>query len=269
MEVPGGAKNKVWVLISELLGTSMLAAAINWGGCSGGTPECVGLVVFIMAQVFGPISGGHFNPAVTVAILIKHRHEKCGPSVFYSLLIIVSQILGAMLGCAICLMGFPLSPTKEAHIPAPGNHYLTQLCPANGCNDGGKLMGQTFLVEFMMTFLFVTFVLQIVKHNGAKDVPINAVAIGVALYACVQTAGGISGGCLNPAIGIVQPIFQKVMNARIYPNAPKTQLIYQGAYIGATLLGGIFAGVFQRFFNEVAIRKADAAKTQEIELGAL
>lgn len=46
-------------------------------------------------------------------------------------------------------------------------------------------MGQTFLVEFMMTFLFVTFVLQIVKHNGAKDVPINAVAIGVALYACV------------------------------------------------------------------------------------
>lgn len=49
MEVPGGAKNKLWVLVSELLGTAMLAAAINWGGCSSGTPQCVGLVVFIMA----------------------------------------------------------------------------------------------------------------------------------------------------------------------------------------------------------------------------
>ena len=269
MEVPGGNKNKLWVLISELLGTAMLGAAINWGGCSSGTPHCVGLSVFIMAQVFGPISGGHFNPAVTVGMLIKHRHEKCGPSLFYALLTIVCQILGCMLGCAISLMGFPLGEQKDAHLPSAGGHYLTQLCPANGCNDGGKLMGQTFLVEFMMTFLFVTFVLQIVKHNGAKDVPINAVAIGVALYACVQTAAGVSGGCINPAVGIVQPIFQKVMNARIYPNAPKTQLIYQGAYIGATLLGGIFAGVFQRFFNEPAVRKADAAKKQEIELGAL
>jgi glycerol uptake facilitator-like aquaporin len=46
-----------------------------------------------------------------------------------------------------------------------------------------------------------------VKHNGAKDVPINAVAIGIALYTTVQTAQGISGGCVNPAIGAIQPVF--------------------------------------------------------------
>ena len=66
MEVPGGHQNKSWVLISEFLGTAMLAAAVNWGGTSSGTPHCAGLTVFIMAQVFGPISGGHFNPAVSV-----------------------------------------------------------------------------------------------------------------------------------------------------------------------------------------------------------
>lgn len=269
MEVPGGKQNKVWVLISELLGTAMLAASINWGGCSSGTPQCVGLTVFIMAQVFGPISGGHFNPAVTVAMMIKHRHETCGASLFYGILIIVAQILGAMLGCAICLMGFPLSAQSGKQLPAAGGHYLTQLCPANGCNDGGKLMGQAMLVEFMMTFLFVTFVVQIVKHNGAKDVPLNALAIGIALYTCVQTAAGISGGCLNPAVGIVQPIFQKVMNARIYPNAPKTQLVYQAAYIVGPLFGGVFAGVFQRYFNEYAITKAKAAHDQEVELSGL
>lgn len=171
-----------------------------------------------------------------------------------------------MLGCAVCLMGFPLSAQKDSKLPAAGGHYLTQLCPANGCNDGGKLMGQAMLVEFMMTFLFVTFVIQIVKHNGAKDVPVNAVAIGIALYACVQTASGVSGGCLNPAVGIVQPIFQRIMNGRIYPNAPKTALIYQGAYIVGPMFGGIFAGLFQRYFNEVAISKASASKNDEIEL---
>ena len=124
MEVPGGKENKVWVLISELLGTSMLAAAINWGSCSSGTPLCAGLVVFIMAQVFGPISGGHFNPAVTIAMMIKHRHELCGPSVFYGVLIMIAQIFGCMLGCAICLMGFPLSPQKDNKLPSVGGHYL-------------------------------------------------------------------------------------------------------------------------------------------------
>ena len=266
MEVPGGKQNKAWVLISELLGTAMLGAAINWGGTSSGTPNCVGMTVFIMAQVFGPISGGHFNPAVTMAMMIKHRHETCGPSIFYGILIWVAQMLGCMLGCAVSLMGFPLSEQKGSSLPAAGGHYLAQLCPANGCNDGGQLMGQVFLVEFLMTFLFVTFVLQIVKHNGAKDVPLNALAIGIALYACVQTASGISGGCINPAVGIVQPVFQKIMNARIYPGAPKTQLTYMGAYVGAPLLGGIFAGVFQRYIVETMIAKADDAKAKEIEL---
>ena len=130
-------------------------------------------------------------------------------------------------------------------------------------------MKQAFLVEFVMTFFFVAFVIQIVKHNGGKDVPLNAVAIGIALYTCIQTSEGISGGCINPAIGAIQPVFQRVMNQRIYPNAPKTSLIYQGAYVGATTLGGIFAGVFQRYFNEYAIRKADTMKKQEIELAGM
>ena len=140
-------------------------------------------------------------------MMIKHRHETCGPSVLYGILIMFAQIIGAMFGCAICLLGFPLGAQKGDRLPSTGGHYLTQLCPANGCNDDGALMLQTFVVEFFMTFLFVVFVLQIVKHNGAKDVPVNALAIGIALYTCVQIASGISGGCINPAIGMVQPVF--------------------------------------------------------------
>ena len=266
MEVPGGEKTKVWVLISELFGTAFLAAAVNWGGTSNSTAICAGLTIFIMALVFGPISGGHFNPAVSVAILIKHRHKNCGPSIGYFFLIIIAQILGAMLGCAICLMGFPLGAQSGNKIPVEG-HYLTQLCPHGGnCNDNGKLIGQVFLVEFMMTFLFVAFVIQIVKHNGAQEVPINAACIGIGLYTCIQISSGISGGCINPAIGIVQPVFQRIMNARIYPAAPKTSLVYQSGYVGATFLGGIAAGVFQRYVHEYMISKADLEREKEIEM---
>lgn len=56
------------------------------------------------------------------------------------------------------------------------------------------------------------------------------------------------------------------MNARIYPNAPATSLKYQGVYIMGPLLGGVFAGLYQRYVNESAIAKADTVKAQEIEL---
>ena len=71
MEVAGGTGNKFFVFLSELLGTAMLLISINWASTSDSIPQAVGLTVMVMAQIFGPISGGHFNPAVTIAVLIK------------------------------------------------------------------------------------------------------------------------------------------------------------------------------------------------------
>ena len=48
MEVPGGHTNKLFVLISEVIGTAFLMMAVNWGGVSDATPECVGFVLFML-----------------------------------------------------------------------------------------------------------------------------------------------------------------------------------------------------------------------------
>jgi hypothetical protein len=48
MEVPGGHKNKFFVLVSELIGTAFLMMAVNWGGVSDATPQCVGFTLFIL-----------------------------------------------------------------------------------------------------------------------------------------------------------------------------------------------------------------------------
>merc|ERR1712085_248732 len=178
------------------------------------------------------------NPAVTVAMMIKHRHEKVGASILYGIFIILFQLAGACLGCVLTITAIGITAEKDNKLPAPGSHYITQLCPVNGCNDGGKLIMQTMLVEFFMTFLFVTFVLQIVKHNGAKDMPVNALAIGVGLFTTVQIASGISGGAINPAVGLAQPFYMKIMNGHAYPNAPNTRITYFPMYMFGSLLGG-------------------------------
>merc|ERR1711907_294023 len=140
-------------------------------------------------------------------------------NVVYGQMVILFQILGAMAGCLFCTSAFVIFPQDESKLPAAGSHYITQLCPRNGCNDGGKLVFKVFLVEAVMTFFFVAFVLQIVKHNGAKDMPVNGLAIGLALYAAIQIASGISGGAINPAVGLVQTIFQRLFNGHAYPKS--------------------------------------------------
>ena len=111
-----------------------------------------------------------------------------------------------------------------------------------------------------MTFLFASTVIAIVKHNGSKDMPVNAIAIGLSLYTAIMIAGGLSGGAINPAVALVQPVFQKLMNEAIYPNAPPTSLDYYPAYIIGTVLGGVLSGVYSRFINEAAQEAAEKAR---------
>lgn len=72
------------------------------------------------------------------------------------------------------------------------------------------MTGRIFASEMISTFLFVSFVLQVVKHNGATDAPVNTIAIGLCLFISITLCGSISGGCVNPAVGFVQPVFQRV-----------------------------------------------------------
>ena len=59
-------------------------------------------------------------------------------------------------------------------------------------------------------------VILVVKNQfGAKDLGINAATIGLTLFIMIAWAAPISGGCLNPAIGLVQPIFQSTFDQKV------------------------------------------------------
>lgn len=111
MEVLGGTNNKLAVCFVEMLGTMFLLIGVNWGGTSGNEPASVGFTIMACAQMFGPISGGHFNPAVTMGMFIKELGKPTNKVAWthnlgFAGLIILSQLVGATLGVALCSLGF-------------------------------------------------------------------------------------------------------------------------------------------------------------------
>jgi len=263
MEVKGGYNNKALVLLSELIGTAFIMMAVNWGGVTDATPQCVGLMVGVLIQIFGEIGGGHFNPAVTLAVLFKDGKENWMRNFTFTLMIIISQGIGGVIGTAIAAGGFSFTKQGDAKKITENGYHVAQLCPSGGCNDGGDLLLKVVICEAACTFLFISFVLMIKYHNKAEEHPINAVAIGFMLYLAITMASGISGGCINPVVGLFQSIFQKMANTAIFPNAPETSLVYTGAYIGGPFLGGFIAGMFHKWIHEKAIMSAEEQKDAE------
>jgi glycerol uptake facilitator-like aquaporin len=118
------------------------------------------------------------------------------------IMLLIAQGLGALLGCAITAGGFSFEKHGDAKKITEGGYHVTQLCPSNGCNDGGDLIPKVLFCEAVCTFLFVSMVLMVVKHNGSEYMSVNALAIGLSLFLAIQMASGISGGCINPAVGL-------------------------------------------------------------------
>ena len=259
MEVPGGLNNKVMVCIAEIIGTAFLLIAVNISSNTGVTPICVGFTVFAMATIIGPVSGGHMNPAVTIGMFIKHKHgDKTVQNAIFMVIIICSQLIGGMLGVSIASMAADGTVNKSFKGQVKSSD-ITMLCPNSptqlGCYSD-DMTGRMFVGEIIATFLFVSLVLQIVKHNGATDAPVNTIAIGLTLFIAITLTSAVSGGCVNPAVGFVQPVFQRIFFASKFPNADPVPLTYYAAYIFAPTLGGVLAGIFQKTLNEFAQGKA-------------
>ena len=92
---------------------------------------------------------------------------------------------------------------------------LANLCPAEvisqaGADYAGKkvvLCGATngfkpFIAEVFATWVFISVIMSVIYFNKASG-PVTALAVGGTLYGMGTAAGKISGGCLNPAVGLV------------------------------------------------------------------
>lgn len=206
MEVKELSKVKLQGIIGEAAGTCILVASIN---LSRGKPEAIGLALMAAICMFGGICGGHYNPAVTLGVLINEG--KCS-NFGYALGIMLAQLVGATFGCAIAYFS---QQYDDKGVMAPGIAILCPARPNNHIGDDGLFEcapanfqhGMNLvLVEGFGTFCLVAVILQI-KYFHDGPVPLMAAVIGLTLMALIIMCCDVSGAALNPAVGIIQSVF--------------------------------------------------------------
>ncbi|MBI4497704.1 MAG: aquaporin [Chloroflexi bacterium] len=139
-----------------------------------------GLTIFAMAAALGHISGGHFNPAVTVAFLVTGRLNPATGALY-----IVSQLLGAALAAFILVATMPAEAVAAAQLGA------TLLAP-------GVSPAQGLLLEVVATFFLVSVIFgSAVDPRGAGA--IAPLAIGMTVALDILAIGPLTGASMNPA----------------------------------------------------------------------
>jgi aquaporin Z len=168
----------IFLLIGFMGVTAMFAFTAN-----GGVPEMVnialafGLGLFVAIQFAGVVSGGHFNPAVTIAALADKRIDVTNGVIY-----IVAQVAGAIAAALVLGAVFDQDTVKSV-ITAPGD----------GVTDIEALV-----LETLFTAVFLAVILTVTRRTAAYAAFVIPAALVVIHFALVP----FTGSSVNPARSI-------------------------------------------------------------------
>lgn len=201
--------------LMEFLGTFFFISTIAMTS----NPIAIGLMLMAWLYIGGYISGGHFNPMVSLAVAIRgNLNWKDFPSY------VIAQIAGGFLAYAMTYFIY-----GKISVPAPGSQ-VTLL--------------QAFIVEILLAFVLALVVLVTATSDKFKNSQIFGFAIGLTIPALAAIGGPISGGLFNPAIALGSSLFALTKGL---PIAWPALLMY---VIGALIGGYLAAQAFKYFFQE-------------------
>ncbi len=171
-------------LIVEFIGTFFLVLTIvcvvNGNAANNFLPPlAIGSALMVMVYAGGHISGAHYNPAVTLGVLMRGKISG-GEVPGYMIAQILGGIVAAVVGAAILgkgtIMGGGAMPTN---------------------------MAAAFTAELLGTFALVWVVLQTATTQSTSGNSYYGLAIGFTVLAMAYALGGFgTGGCFNPAVAI-------------------------------------------------------------------
>ena len=196
-------KFDVKAVSAELIGTFWLVlggcgAAVLAGEFIGfyGVSMAFGLTVLTGAYALGHISGGHFNPAVTVGLIVGGRFSPLR-AVGY----IAAQLLGAILAAVVI---FGIASGQDGWEIGEGAGVFA----SNGYGDfspGGYALGAAFLVEVVLTAVFLVVILGATAKKASPAM--GGLAIGLALTLIHLISIPVTNTSVNPARSTSQAIF--------------------------------------------------------------
>lgn len=196
--------------LTEAIGTFFLVLTIGLTalGETPFAPLAIGSALMVMVYMGGHISGAHYNPAVSVAILMRGKMES-RDFVPY----VVAQLVGAILASlAVMVMA------GSTFAPAPAA-------------DAG--LAAVLLAEVLFTFALALVVLNVTTADATEGNAYYGLAIGFTVMAGAFAVGPVSGGVFNPAVG-VGPILVDAL-------AGEGSLAGLWIYVVGPVLGGVVA----------------------------
>ncbi|MBK0422402.1 aquaporin [Leucobacter sp. CSA2] len=205
--------------VTEALATFLfvfgIIAAVN---AEVNAAAAIGFMLMVLVYATGHISGGHLNPAVSLAILIRGAM-----SVTEFFAYVVAQCVGGVIGAVLSMAIFQR--------PVPGD-------PIN--------IGPSFLVEAFFTFVLVFVVLNVATSKDHPNNSFYGLAIGATVFVGATTVGGISGGGFNPAVALGLAVSGQFAWSSMW------------LYILAPLVGAVLAALVFRFLSPNDHVKAEA-----------
>lgn len=227
-------------LAAEFLGTMWLVLggcgsaifAANFGGDGNplgigfvGVALAFGLTVLTGAYAFGHISGGHFNPAVSIGLMVGKRFPAAELPGY-----IIAQILGGIFGAFIIYLiasgqsGFAIDASSAGAFATNG---FGEFSP------GGYSMMSALIAEIVLTAVFLIIIMGSTHHQAPIGFAPIAIGLGLTLIHLISIP--ITNTSVNPARSTAVALFvggESISQLWLFWVAP---------IIGAVIGGGIYA----------------------------
>jgi len=166
--------------LTEFIGTFFLVFTIALAVASGSDMAPIAIWVMLMVMVYmgGHISGAHYNPAVTLWLMMRGKI-----SINESVMYWISQILGSLAAVWIAT----IATSWAELVPALGEWVSST---------------SALIVEFLFTFALVSVVIHTAATKATSGNSYYGLAIWFTVLAAAFAGGGISGWAFNPAVGL-------------------------------------------------------------------
>ena len=200
--------------IAEFIGAFFLVLTIGCTVLPGAAgviaPLAIGAALMVMVYATGHISGGHLNPAVTLAVFVRGRCDAKDVVPYW-----VAQLLAGVAAAfvAVFLVGKSGTPMEIKNVPL------------------------VFIAEFLFTFALAFVVLNSATSKDTANNSFYGLAIGMTVMVGAFSVGAISGGAFNPAVAVGLAMMKLVNFSDIW------------IHVTAELAGGLVAGLTFKFLN--------------------
>ncbi|WP_226534261.1 aquaporin [Microbacterium paraoxydans] len=219
------------VLVVAGVGTGVLSFSMPGGeGLDSGVgilgvAFAVGFSIVAGVLVFGPISGAHFNPAVTVGIAVAGEAPWRTVPAY-----LAAQLIGGVAGVSLIAFILGQAPGRFDAAVAAG-------FSANGYGDQSSL-GVGVVGVFVVEVLFTALLVMVVLIARTRGTMFAAVAIGLTVVLCCIVTIPVDNTSLNPARSFAAALF-----------APSTAMEQVWLFFAAPVVGAVLAGVGYRLMR--------------------